>query len=74
MFADCTVADVNTVSEFIRKYYKNDRIRGDFDGKVANAKSHIVKYGYALISRHESVTGNPVAFYPNDFSSLNHAQ
>ena len=62
------VTDVNTVEEFLRRYYKPDRYTGrgaEYAACVLKSHTeHLQRHGYDLISRHESVTGQVVTFYP----------
>lgn len=53
--------------ELIDKYYKKSRLRcptvPSLERDIRNGhKERVNKYGYTVISRHESVTGNPVWF------------
>lgn len=67
MFADCRVPADN-VEDFINRYYRGDRLqaRGDAYAAavIASHKAHYAQYGYDIISRHESVTGQVVAWPP----------
>jgi len=59
------IKDVNSVEEFIDKYYKHSRYKGRGEDYAKSLlKSHeedYKEYGYTLISRHESNLG--VALY-----------
>lgn len=72
MFADCRVP-ADSVEDFINRYYRGDRLQGyerDCPGYVAAVmSSHQRDYersGYCIISRHESATGQTVAWPPLD--------
>ena len=61
---------VNTIEEFLYKYYRPDRYfgRGENYAK-ALLKSHkddFEKYGHDIISRHESLTGYAIWFCGNN--------
>ena len=66
---DCRVFDVKSVKEFMERYYKPERYISEPPNNTdrpmrlneAN-EEHLKKYGYALISRHDSVTGKVVTF------------
>lgn len=61
------VKDVSSVEDFLNKYTKHDRHAGWGPEYVAmRIKTHkqdLLKYGYCFMSRHESVTGQPVAYF-----------
>lgn len=73
IFKDCKVDDVKTVSEFLDKYYKHDRYKGrgeEYAAVILNSHEEDFKrFGMDWISRHESRTGEVVAFYPDDTSN-----
>lgn len=55
-----------TVEEFIDQYYRPERLRGDPGRReriIADRTTDLKEEGRALISRHESVTGNMVILY-----------
>lgn len=65
------VTDVATVEEFVRRYYKADRIThmlrdypDYFDILVQSRNKDIAEDGVTIISHHDSVTGQVVSFYP----------
>lgn len=66
-FEDCMVTDVETVREFVEKYYKNSRLRGRGDNYaesiIVSHEKRFADYGYDIISHHESVTGEIVSFF-----------
>lgn len=51
-----------TATEFIDKYYKQERLQepGRRERIIADRKNDLRMYGEALISRHDSVTGKLV--------------
>jgi hypothetical protein len=60
----------DSVADFLDRYYKHDRYRGRdahtpgySDAVLASHKEHFVQWGYDIISRHESVTGEMVSYY-----------
>ncbi len=68
-FIKYLVADVNSVEEFIEKYYKKERIGchlKDFpdykEGLVKSYSDHLNEAGITWISKFDSVTGNVVSF------------
>jgi len=58
--------DVKTVGQFLEKYYRRDRYRGRGEeyaaGLLKSHQAHFEKYGYDLISRHDSNQGVGVWF------------
>jgi hypothetical protein len=66
-FEEYIVTDVANVKEFLARYYRTDRYTGrgeEYAAAVLDThERHFATYGYDIISRHESVTGLPVAFY-----------
>lgn len=72
IFKDCKVDDVKTVSEFLDKYYKHDRYKGrgeEYAAVVLNShEEDLKKYDMDWMSKHESRTGEVVAFYSDDAS------
>ena len=67
-FADCRV-DAPNVRAFITQHYRTDRLQGierDIPGYtetvIASHERDYAAHGYCLISRHESNTGQPVAW------------
>jgi hypothetical protein len=68
-FADCTVP-ADSVEDFVARYYKQERLFDQhFPGYtqriIDGRKDDIARQGYAIISRHESNTGQVVAYYPS---------
>lgn len=65
LFSDCEVK-AKSVKHFLEKYYRPDRYheRGEEYAKVllASHELHFERYGYDIISRHDSVTGKVVCF------------
>jgi len=65
-FADCRVRAAS-VADFLDRYYLPARYRGrgaDYAAAVlASHQSDFEAHGYDIISRHESVTGEVVAFF-----------
>ena len=61
------VRDAHTVTEFIDHYYKPDRLSG-MEGRreriIADRENDVRRYGYALISHHDCVTGQTAYFVP----------
>lgn len=57
-----------SVADFLEKYCKPDRYRGrgeEYAKTVLESHEHATRaYGYDIISRHESVTGEAVYWYP----------
>ncbi|WP_280389883.1 hypothetical protein [Nocardia wallacei] len=50
------------VAEWIDRYYKNDRLTRESGTRgriIADRLDDMQRYGRTLISRHDSVTGNP---------------
>jgi hypothetical protein len=65
-FANCRV-QAASVADFLDRYYKHDRYRGrgaDYAAAVlASHQRDFERDGYDIISRHESVTGEVVAYF-----------
>lgn len=61
--ADRTV-EARDVADFVRRYYKSERIRDLFDLLVASREECIAEFGYCCISHYDSVTGDGVYFIP----------
>lgn len=57
-----------SVEDFCRRYTKPDRFarRGPeyIAAVLQSANSDVEQFGYTIISRHDSITGEVVAFYP----------
>jgi len=66
MFEDCRV-EAKSVEDFLKKYYRHDRYHGRGDDYasvvLASHKRDFTEQGYTIISRHESVTGEVVAYF-----------
>ena len=66
MFKDCKVK-AESVADFLDRFYRPDRYRGRGEEYAAVLlASHIRDFeanGYDIISRHDSVTGQVVAFF-----------
>ena len=67
-FADCRVPAAS-VPDFISRYYRGDRLQGYEIGcpgyvaaVIASHERDYATQGYTIISRHESTTGQPVAW------------
>ena len=60
------VVPANNVRDFILKYGKPDRYMGRgedyFEYCVASHEEDVEKYGYTLLSPHDSITGECVCF------------
>ena len=64
--------EADSLDDFLDSFYKHDRYKGR-DGKIwgddysqcikASCESDLGQHGYCLISRHDSRTGEVVAFY-----------
>ena len=67
LFRKDQVIDINTIEEFLDKYYKPDRykIRGKEYAQclLASHKKDLKEDGFDIISHHDSVTGRVVSFY-----------
>ncbi|MGL5328571.1 MAG: hypothetical protein ACRDD7_04825 [Peptostreptococcaceae bacterium] len=61
------VKDVATVEDFHNKYHKHDRFKGrgkEYANIVIESSYEDLKaYGYTLITKHDSTTGEQVTFY-----------
>jgi hypothetical protein len=61
--------EANSVEDFLKKYTKRDRHEGRGKEYIeARIKSHtedLLKYGYTIISHHDSITGDVVSYYGN---------
>lgn len=66
MFEDKKVK-ANSVSDFLKKYYREDRYTGR--GKeyaatlLASYEEEFKEYGYCIISKHDSKSGDVCAFF-----------
>lgn len=67
---DRAVTDVSSVREFVETYYKTSRLRGRGDDYaelvIKSHEQHLADYGWDLISRHESRTGEAVTYFGLD--------
>jgi len=66
MFENCRVK-AQSIDDFLARYYKPDRYTGrGAEYAAALLESHrqdFEHYGYDIISRHDSVTGQVVAYF-----------
>lgn len=57
----------SSVEDFLDKYTKprSHRERGEdyVQIRIESHKEHLSKYGYTIITRHDSVTGDTVSYY-----------
>jgi hypothetical protein len=62
-----SVDDVYSCEQFLNRYYKKSRIFADLENYrqiiLNRMASDLEKYGHTWISRHESVTGQPVIYF-----------
>ena len=67
-------AEVESVKDFLLKYYKVDKLNQfqrdypDIDAiefKTKSLENELDKYGYCMISKHESVTADYIIYYQN---------
>ena len=53
-----------TVREFVEKFQKHERLHGRGDDYaecvIASSEDQFRLHGYTIISRHESITGEPI--------------
>jgi len=58
-----------SVDDFIDRYYRHDRLGGrgaEYEAIVRQShREYFEKYGYDIISRYESMTGEVVALFPD---------
>lgn len=70
LFHKCKVTDVSSVAEFLDRYYKQDQYTGRGDEYAAvlltTHKERFEKYDVDWISKHDSCTGEVVAFYGDE--------
>ena len=66
MFGDNAV-QASSVKDFLDRYYRADRYTGRgteyADALVASHQQSFAKHGFTIISRHDSRTGEVVAFF-----------
>jgi hypothetical protein len=62
-FKKYQVTDVNTVKEFVDRYYKPDRTKYCYQALIDSRIVDINEKGYTIISHHDSITGEVVSFY-----------
>lgn len=59
----------NSISEFLKKYTRRERHEGRgqeyVDCRIQSHTEDLNKYRYTIISHHDSVTGDVVAYYGN---------
>jgi len=67
LFRDCAVK-ASSLDDFLNRYYKPERYRGRGEAYAATLRaSHqadLERDGCDVISRHDSVTGQTVAYFP----------
>ena len=67
IFKSDKVIDVNTVAEFLHRYYRPDRYTGRGEEYATILLKHheddFKKFGVDWISKYDSLTGNVVSFY-----------
>lgn len=60
----------SSVKDFLDRYYKPDRYTGRGDSYAASLlqtyEQSVTLYGFAFISRHDSITGEIVAYYKGE--------
>lgn len=65
------VVPANSVRDFILRYGKPDRYKGRgkdyFEYCIESNEKDVEKYGYTLLSPHDSITGECVCFVPTVF-------
>jgi len=63
------VSDVSTVEDFVKRYYKHEKLYGrgnEYGNQVIQShKKDLEIYDYDWICWNESVTGNLVSFFPS---------
>ncbi|GAG68438.1 unnamed protein product [marine sediment metagenome] len=66
LFENCRV-QAKSVVQFLDKYYKNRRFRGRGEEYasvlIASHTARFAEYGFTIISRHDSKTGEVVAYF-----------
>jgi hypothetical protein len=57
----------NSLEEFLKKYTKHDRHEGRgqeyVKARIQSHKEDLEKFGYTLITHHDSITGQTVSYY-----------
>ena len=65
-FEDCRV-EAENIADFLQRYYKPERYqdRGEeyMACLLASHENDLLRYGYDIISRYDSVTGRVVAYF-----------
>lgn len=68
LFKEYQVNDVDSLEEFNLKYYKPERYKeqgiGYMQTVLSSQRKAIDKQGYTIISKHDSITGRVVAYFP----------
>lgn len=69
-FRQYAVTDVTTIEDFLTRYYKPERYTGRGEGYAASLlacyQQEFEAHGWEFISRHDSVTGRPVALFKEE--------
>jgi hypothetical protein len=59
--------NADSVEDFLAKYTKREQHSGRgkeyVEARIKSHKDDILKYGYTIITRHDSVTGDIVSYY-----------
>ena len=67
-FKKYKVEDCELLEEFMDKYYKHERYKGRGKEYAYNLfmshRDYLLKYEFDFISKHDSITGRVVSFYP----------
>lgn len=67
-FKKYEVLDCIDLKSFMEKYYKHDRYQGRGEEYTYNLfmshRDYLLNHGFDFISRHDSITGRVVSFYP----------
>lgn len=74
LFSKYIVKDCDSVETFVEQYYKHERFRGRGEEYakliIASQKEDLREDGICIISHHESVTGEIVAFIPKQIKYI----
>jgi phage terminase small subunit len=66
------VTDVNTIEEFCNRYYKYNSFKGrgkeHMEYVIKSDYEEIKRFGYCMITHHDSITGEIVTFYPKEIN------
>lgn len=72
LFRKYAVQDVKNVAEFCNKYYKPERFQQQGEqymkAVLDTCREEVKNQGYTIISKHDSITGKVVSFYPDENS------